>query len=162
MGEIIKIEIDDIVVGLDDGSVVRVKLSDVNFIPQIGDKVKVFKADDGYLVSKIKEKNFVENHSLNEDFDGDDFKVNRIEEKSNVTNNYYINSYNKRPVNKVAYVLLAFFLGGIGSHKFYSGKIGTGIVYLIFSWTFIPSIIAFVEFIIALTKTSDEYGNIYI
>ena len=40
MGEIIKIEIDDIVVGLDDGSVVRVKLSDVNFIPQIGDKVK--------------------------------------------------------------------------------------------------------------------------
>ena len=109
MGEIIKIEIDDIVVGLDDGSVVRVKLSDVNFIPQIGDKVKVFKADDGYLVSKIKEKNFVENHSLNEDYDEDDFKVNRIEEKSNVTNNYYINSYNKRPVNKVAYVLLAFF-----------------------------------------------------
>lgn len=109
MGEIIKIEIDDIVVGLDDGSVVRVKLSDVNFIPQIGDKVKVFKADDGYLVSKIKEKNFVENHSLNEDYDEDDFKVNRIEEKNNVTNNYYINSYNKRPVNKVAYVLLAFF-----------------------------------------------------
>mgnify|MGYP001145103207 CR=1 FL=1 len=125
MGEIIKIEIDDIVVGLDDGSVVRVKLSDVNFIPQIGDKVKVFKADDGYLVSKIKENN-------------------------------------KRAVNKVAYVLLAFFLGGIGAHKFYSGKIGTGIVYLIFSWTFIPSIIAFVEFIIALTKTSDEYGNIYV
>lgn len=162
MGEIIKIEIDDIVVGIDDGSVVRVKLSDVNFIPQIGDKVKVFKADDGYLVSKIKEKNFVENHSLNEDFDEDDFKVNRIEEKSNVTNNYYINSYNKRPVNKVAYVLLAFFLGGIGAHKFYSGKIGTGIAYLIFSRTFIPSIIAFVEFIIALTKTSDEYGNIYV
>lgn len=162
MGEIIKIEIDDIVVGLDDGSVVRVKLSDVTFIPQIGDKVKVFKADDGYLVSKIKEKNFVENHSLNEDFDEDDFKVNRIEEKSNVTNNYYINSYNKRPVNKVAYMLLAFFLGGIGAHKFYSGKIGAGIAYLIFSWTFIPSIIAFVEFIIALTRTSDEYGNIYV
>ena len=163
MGEIIKIEIDDIVVGLDDGSVVRVKLSDVSFIPQIGDKVKVFKADDGYLVSKIKEKNFVENHSLKENyyFD-DDFRVNRVEEKNNVTNNYYINSYNKRPVNKVAYVLLAFFLGGIGAHKFYSGKIGTGIAYLIFSWTFIPSIIAFVEFIIALTRTSDEYGNIYV
>lgn len=110
MGEIIKIEIDDIVVGLDDGSVVRVKLSDVSFIPQIGDKVKVFKADDGYLVSKIKEKNFVENHSLKEDYDfDDDFRVNRVEEKNNVTNNYYINSYNKRPVNKVAYVLLAFF-----------------------------------------------------
>nr|WP_276772533.1 NINE protein [Anaerococcus hydrogenalis] len=62
----------------------------------------------------------------------------------------------------MAYVLLAFFLGGIGAHKFYAGKTGAGIVYLIFCWTFIPGIIAFIEFIIGLTKPADEFGNIYL
>lgn len=160
MGEIIKIEIDSLVVGMDDGSVVRVNLSDVNFLPQIGDRVKVFKDDKGYLVSKIKEENIVEKGST-PDYD---FGKNVPDDRSKVTNNYYINTSipNKKKVNKLAYVLLAFFLGGFGGHKFYSGKIGTGILYLIFSRTFIPAIIAFVEFIIALTKPSDEYGEIYV
>lgn len=160
MGEIIKIEFDSIVVGIDDGSVVRVNLSDVNFIPQIGDRVKVFKDDKGYLLSKIKEKKIVEKESYS-DYD---FEKNVPDESSKVTNNYYINTsiQNKKKVNKLSYVLLAFFLGGFGGHKFYSGKIGTGILYLIFSRTFIPSIIAFIEFLIALTKTSDENGEIYV
>lgn len=160
MGEIIKIEIDSVVVGMDDGSVVRVNLSDVNFLPQIGDRVKVFKDDNGYLLSKIKEEKFVEKES----YPDNDFEKNVPDENRKVTNNYYINTsiQNKKKVNKIAYVLLAFFLGGFGGHKFYSGKIGTGILYLIFSWTFIPSIIAFVEFLIALTKSSDENGEIYV
>lgn len=160
MGEIIKIEFDSVVVGIDDGSVVRVNLSDVNFIPQIGDRVKVFKDDKGYLLSKIKEKKIVEKES-SLDYD---FEKNVPDESSKVTNNYYINTsiQNKKKVNKLSYVLLAFFLGGFGGHKFYSGKIGTGILYLIFSWTFIPSIIAFIEFLIALTKASDENGEIYV
>ncbi|MDU5585048.1 MAG: TM2 domain-containing protein [Pseudomonas aeruginosa] len=165
MGEIIKIEIDSIVIGMDDGSVVRVNLSDVNFIPQVGDKVKVFKDNDGYLVSKVTEEKIVENKNFVEkENTSDNLKRDTLDGRGKVTNNYYINTsvQNKKKVNKLAYVLLAFFLGGIGGHKFYSGKIGTGIVYLIFSWTFIPSMIAFVEFIIALTKPSDEYGEIYV
>lgn len=165
MGEIIKIEIDSIVIGMDDGSVVRVNLSDVNFIPQVGDKVKVFKDNDGYLVSKVTEEKIVENKNFVEkENTSDNLKRNTLDGRGKITNNYYINTsvQNKKKVNKLAYVLLAFFLGGIGGHKFYSGKIGTGIVYLIFSWTFIPSMIAFVEFIIALTKPSDEYGEIYV
>ena len=165
MGEIIKIEIDSIVIGMDDGSVVRVNLSDVNFIPQVGDKVKVFKDNDGYLVSKVTEEKIVENKNFVEkENTSDNLKRDTLDGRGKITNNYYINTsvQNKKKVNKLAYVLLAFFLGGIGGHKFYSGKIGTGIVYLIFSWTFIPSMIAFVEFIIALTKPSDEYGEIYV
>lgn len=42
-------------------------------------------------------------------------------------------------------VLLALFLGGLGIHKFYLGQSGWGVLYLLFFWTFIPSIIALVE-----------------
>ena len=42
-------------------------------------------------------------------------------------------------------VLLALFLGGLGIHKFYVGQPGLGVLYLLFCWTFIPSIIAIGE-----------------
>jgi predicted RNA-binding Zn-ribbon protein involved in translation (DUF1610 family) len=45
-------------------------------------------------------------------------------------------------------VVLALLLGGIGIHKFYLGRIGWGIVYLLFCWTFVPAIIAFIEALI--------------
>lgn len=67
----------------------------------------------------------------------------------------------KRPVNKVIYILLAFFLGGFGLHKFYAGKTGMGILYLVFCWTGIPAIVGLIEAIIGLTKTADDNGNIY-
>ena len=47
--------------------------------------------------------------------------------------------------------ILAILLGGIGIHKFYLGKIGMGILYLVFSWTAIPSIVGLIEGIIYLT-----------
>lgn len=43
-------------------------------------------------------------------------------------------------------ILLCFFLGGFGIHKFYLGNNTAGIIYLIFSWTFIPAIVAFFDF----------------
>lgn len=64
-------------------------------------------------------------------------------------------------VNQIAYGLFALFLGGFGVHKFYVGKVGLGVVYLLFCWTFIPAIIALVEGIIAFTKKADAEGNIY-
>ncbi|ALB16208.1 TPA: TM2 domain-containing protein [Streptococcus agalactiae] len=65
-------------------------------------------------------------------------------------------------VNKLVYALLAIFLGGIGAHKFYAGKIGQGFLYLIFSITIIPSFIGFIEGLVALGKQSDEHGNIIV
>ena len=73
-----------------------------------------------------------------------------------------VNIQGGKCVNKVAYVLLAFFLGGLGAHKFYSGKAGMGVLYLIFCWTFIPAIVSLIEGIMALTKHSDAEGYIYV
>ncbi|EPV56852.1 hypothetical protein SAG0350_09800, partial [Streptococcus agalactiae GB00897] len=49
-----------------------------------------------------------------------------------------------------------------GLHKFYAGKTGTGILYLIFCWTFIPGFIGVVEGILAILKPADQDGNFYI
>ena len=65
-------------------------------------------------------------------------------------------------VNKITYVLLAGFAGGLGIHKFYAGHIILGFVYLIFCWTLVPSCVACIEFIIGLCKTADEKGNIQV
>ena len=69
---------------------------------------------------------------------------------------------NTKAVNKIIYCLLAFFLGTFGIHKFYAGKISTGILFIFFCWTGIPTFIAFIDFIIGLCKKADVNGNILI
>ena len=61
--------------------------------------------------------------------------------------------------NKFTAVLLAFFLGGIGIHKFYLGKSTQGILYLIFCWTFIPALLALFDFL-GLLFISDQGFNV--
>ncbi len=53
--------------------------------------------------------------------------------------------------------VLAILLGGLGIHKFYLGKAGLGILYLLFCWTYIPSIIGIVEGIIYLTSNDHNF-----
>jgi len=63
--------------------------------------------------------------------------------------------------NRTTAGILAILLGGLGVHRFYLGQIGLGILYLVFCWTFIPSIIALVDGIIFLTKSDDEFNLKY-
>jgi TM2 domain-containing membrane protein YozV len=57
--------------------------------------------------------------------------------------------------------ILAIFLGNIGVHRFYLNQIGVGILYLLFCWTFIPAIIAFVEGLIFLTMDESKFNLKY-
>lgn len=63
--------------------------------------------------------------------------------------------------NRTTAAIFAILLGGLGIHKFYLGKIGQGILYLLFSWTFIPLILGVIEGIIYLTMTDQAFETSY-
>ena len=66
-------------------------------------------------------------------------------------------------INKILYLVLVFFLGALGIHKFISGRILPGIVHLILSFVAIGVIIALIEFIFDIFKCEkDENGEITI
>lgn len=63
--------------------------------------------------------------------------------------------------SKSTTVILAFFLGGLGIHRFYLGQTGLGIAYLLFSWTLIPGLIAFIDFIGFLCMSDEKFNRKY-
>jgi len=63
--------------------------------------------------------------------------------------------------SRLAAALLALFLGGFGIHKFYLGRVGWGIVYLLFCWTFIPAIVGFIEGILLLVMSDSDFTQKY-
>lgn len=57
--------------------------------------------------------------------------------------------------------LLALFLGGLGAHRFYLGQTFLGLMYILFCWTFIPAIVAFVEGIAFLCQSDYSFDRQY-
>jgi len=57
--------------------------------------------------------------------------------------------------------ILALFMGGIGVHKFYLGRIGAGIIYLVFSLTFIPAVLGLIDFFVLALMDQDEFNRRY-
>ncbi|MBP5136430.1 MAG: TM2 domain-containing protein [Paludibacteraceae bacterium] len=58
--------------------------------------------------------------------------------------------------------LLAIFCGTIGLHKFYLSKYLMGVIYIIFSWTLIPTLLGIIEGIRYLMMTDAEFEDKYI
>lgn len=67
----------------------------------------------------------------------------------------------RRPVSKPTLLLLTFFTGGIGGHKFYLGKNWLGVLYMLFCWTYIPGLVAMVEFLVYAFTSSERLNEKY-
>lgn len=63
--------------------------------------------------------------------------------------------------SRINAAIFAFCLGAFGAHRFYLGQTGKGFLYLLFCWTLIPSIVAFVEFIKFMTMTDEAFNAKY-
>ena len=62
--------------------------------------------------------------------------------------------------NKVVAGLLALFLGGLGIHRFYLGQ-WWGVFYLLFVWTMVPSLVAFIEAIVFFVSSDAAWAQKY-
>jgi len=125
--------------------------------------------------TEINGKNYCKN-CVSEVIAEQNKKIDSLEAKNAAAPTVYVNAGNTsgsytapavdpryviRPKSKIAAGLLGIFLGGLGVHKFYLGRIGLGFVYLIFCWTGIPWIIGFIEGIIYLCMTDEEFLRKY-
>lgn len=152
MGRIVAIRNDVVEIG-ENGQLFEVRKFDLSFEPRVGDEVDIYRSASQLRVVLAERRS--SGGGTHQEGQGVNINVNQT-----VGSNGYVPVQNGKVVNKVTYALLAFFLGGLGVHKFYEGKTGLGILYLVFCWTFVPMIIALIEGIVALTKTADAYGNI--
>lgn len=67
-----------------------------------------------------------------------------------------------KPASKGALLLLTFFFGSVGAHRFYLGNHLLGILYFLFFWTGIPGLIALIEFIVFAFTSSETIEDNYI
>lgn len=74
---------------------------------------------------------------------------------NNTNSNVNTNAGNGRQKNKWVALLLCLFLGYIGAHRFYEGKIATGILWLLTLG--LGGIGIFIDFIIILLKPNPYY-----
>lgn len=81
--------------------------------------------------------------------------INNTNTNSNVNQNTNINGNGGNPKNKWVAFALCFFLGFVGAHKFYEGKIGMGILYIFTGGIFGIGVI--IDLIKILTKPNPYY-----
>jgi TM2 domain-containing membrane protein YozV len=63
--------------------------------------------------------------------------------------------------SKFTTAMLALFLGGLGIHRFYLGQNIMGLFYLLFCWTFIPLLIATIDFFVFIFMSSEQFNYKY-
>ncbi len=59
------------------------------------------------------------------------------------------------------FIILCFVGGFIGLQEFYRGKVALGILAVLFFWTCIPSVVAFIEGLVWLFRGEDKFIDKY-
>lgn len=135
MSEILEINGANIKVGNDDGSIATLPIASVQFPnPKVGDQVRVYKDNESVLVTRV---NPVSNDTAQSDSD-------------------------RRKINKIAYILITFFFGAFGVHRFMRGQVGLGLLMLFLGSWLTLGIWPLVDFIISLVKLSSYQGDDYV
>ncbi|WP_269073344.1 TM2 domain-containing protein [Listeria marthii] len=168
MAKVIKIEDSSAIVLKDNGETIDVSLTCFTFSPDTGDEVEVYKHGEELIVNKKVEKttenpniNIVNNNSQNQD-QAQEQAQTQTQTQTVVTEIRFSQKDEGKLVNKWVYVALALLLGTFGAHKFLAGKNGQGVLYVVFCWTGIPSIVSFIEGIVAIFKKADGNNEILI
>ncbi|MGH1757479.1 TM2 domain-containing protein [Enterococcus hirae] len=152
MAKIIKLELENVVISTSDNEILRIPYEQLDFKPELHDTVDIYPDGDTFIITR--------NNSSNKSLE-DKININIVNENQQQANSInYVQA--GKVVNKIIYIILALFLGGFGIHKFYAGKTGAGILYLILCFTFIPAILAIIDAIRAAFKPADSNGNIVI
>jgi TM2 domain-containing membrane protein YozV len=63
--------------------------------------------------------------------------------------------------SKLAAALFGIFLGSFGIHKFYLGRVGWGILYLVFCWTAVPGVAGIIEGILLIVMSDADFNAKY-
>lgn len=166
MGKILKIENEIVTVGNDDGSLTEVRITDCNFNPNVGDEVNIFASETKTVCIKTEPKK-EEKSDMSDIIKNGGININLSQNQGSnnigaVPADIYYNIGGKHAVNKITYVILAILLGNCGIHKFYAGKPGQGILYILFCWTCIPWFIGVIEGIIAACQKEDSNDRILV
>lgn len=166
MFKIIKVNEEFAYIGNSEGKVIKMNKSALDWEIKVGDYVELYESGDEIIVTKTDAQS---EHLLNVEANNkikkeETEKINIvINNQSNNQGTQYTQSGSEdtlRPVNKVCYVLLAIFLGTLGAHKFYAGKFGLGLLYILFFG--IGAFLGFFEGIAAAFKPADNNGNILV
>jgi TM2 domain-containing membrane protein YozV len=65
------------------------------------------------------------------------------------------------PKSRLAVVLLSFFLGWIGVHRFYVGKVGTGVLFVFFGWN-VLALWVLIDFIMACAGSFTDKSGAFV
>jgi len=63
--------------------------------------------------------------------------------------------------DKTIAIILCLVFGAFGIHKFYLGRIKAGVLYLLFSWSFIPLLLALFDLISLLSHSRQKFSKKY-
>lgn len=139
--------------------IVRKKAIELNLDPDEAETILTLTVKKNM---KSPVENFVQRNSdLNDNANSSiQSNITKLINENHVATELPHNNDTSNGKNMLVAFVLAIFLGWMGIHKFYLGETKSGILYLIFFWTGIPYILAIVDAIKYLLKSTPYFRKL--